>query len=76
MARFSCTLSVDIPEGARRFDVACYILEAICSWKGQLRPPGGFSDDDPGDPLFGLDASSLLLSFVDEKQRYRICNED
>lgn len=66
MARFSCKLSLDIPEGASRQEVAAYILDATASWKGSLRPPGGYSDLDPGDPMFELDYKSIRIVFRDD----------
>ena len=45
--------------------VACarsYIEEAVCSWKGSFRPPGGYNEVDPGDPLFDLDVRSVRVT--------------
>lgn len=41
-------VALDMPE-ENLFD---YVQDAVSQWGGQLRPPGGSRDHDPGDPLF------------------------
>lgn len=57
------TVYVDgFPEGADEEDVAIFTMDALLSWGGQKRPPGGDGPDDPGDPLFNsLDAIAIQI---------------
>lgn len=62
---------MDVPEGASREDVLMYVVDAVATMKGCLRPPGGDDEDDTGDPMFGLDGSSVCASFATTKQNRR-----
>jgi hypothetical protein len=57
-------VSVVIPAGVTIPDMREYILEAVQTWHGSLRPPCSYSDDDPGDPLFSLDASTVRVNAI------------
>jgi hypothetical protein len=59
MARIRIALSFDLPDGATREEALAYAVDAVGSWKGQLRPPGGYSNLDAGDPMFGLERASV-----------------
>lgn len=79
MARIRIALSFEIPEGADRDDCLGYAVEAVQSWKVSLRPAGAYGDDDPGDPMFYLDASSVVGTYATTKNnRRRIvrCSEE
>jgi hypothetical protein len=64
MARIRLAISFDIPEDASREDCLVYAVDAVQTMKGCLRPAGGYSDDDPGDPMFYLDADSVQGSYA------------
>ena len=53
--RVTAIVTVDVDVNAGNFEVYNYIRDAVESWRGQLRPPGGWDLDDPGDPLFDLE---------------------
>ncbi len=46
-------VTVPAVPGASPKDHRDYIVDALKSWGGSFRPPGGYGEDDPGDPLFG-----------------------
>lgn len=52
------------PEGADLDDVATYILEAVQSHRGSLRPPGSYAPEDEGDPMFDLDAETVSVTRI------------
>lgn len=60
--RIIFTVSLVLPPDARAADMRGYIAEAVAVWRGQLRPPGGHNDDDPGDPLWHLDPDSVRVT--------------
>jgi hypothetical protein len=64
MARIRMSISFDLPEGATREDALAYAVDAVMTMKGCLRPAGGLSEDDPGDPMFYLDSDSVEGSFA------------
>lgn len=79
MARIRIALSFEIPEGATRDDCVVYAQEAVATWRGCKRPPGGYGDNDPGDPMFGLDGSTVSASYVTNRKGKRTivrCEED
>jgi hypothetical protein len=49
------TVTFKKPAGASVEDCRSYVEDAVATWRGQCRPPGGHGDDDPGDPMWGLD---------------------
>lgn len=59
-------VTLPIPDGASFKDVQEYIHDAVGSWNGSLRPPGGYGPEDEGDPLFGIERDSIK---VEQKQR-------
>lgn len=76
MARFAGTISLDIPEGAGRLDVASYILDAVRCWRGSLRPPYADGTDIPGDPMFSLDPDSVSVTYQDKGVTYKVVDND
>jgi hypothetical protein len=50
-----------MPPDATIDDVTEYINSSVRTWRGQLRPPGGYSEDDPGDPMWELDAKTVTV---------------
>lgn len=65
---FKVTLT--IPEGATITDAKAYILDAVSSWHGSLRPPGAYGElEDPGDPMHGLDGDSVDVTLARVKRR-------
>jgi len=57
----SFKVTLDIPTGASVRDAQEYILDAVQTWAGSLRPPGGHDDCDEGDPMFGLDRNKVKV---------------
>lgn len=43
-----------VVEGTTKTMLKDYVADAVGSWCGALRPPGGEDEDDPGDPLWGI----------------------
>lgn len=58
----SFVVTLDIPDGATITDTKQYILDAVRDYKGCYRPPGSFSEDDPGDALFSLNDKTVKVS--------------
>jgi hypothetical protein len=50
-----------MPPDAEVTDVVDYINSAVQSWRGQLRPPGGYCESDPGDPMWELDVETVTV---------------
>lgn len=55
-------VELEVPEGAKIADVVEYLSDAVASWAGSLRPPGGYDNLDPGDPLFMLNRDSIRVT--------------
>lgn len=49
------------PKGATIEEMIAYVDDAVSTWTGQCRPPCALSDDDPGDPMFGLDQNTVKV---------------
>lgn len=60
----SMVVSFDLPDDASRTAACEYVLDAVASWAGSLRPPGSLDDNDPGDPMFGLKRDSITIAKV------------
>lgn len=55
------------PDCSRSYAKEC--LESHLSiMGGDLRPPGSIGDEDPGDPMFGLDRSSISVCHARRKK--------
>lgn len=54
-------VSFALPESATIAEAKTYVDESVCTWRGSLRPPGSYDDDDPGDPMFGLDCTTIQV---------------
>jgi hypothetical protein len=63
--RVKFLVSLERPDGASIEDLREYIAEAIAVYRGSLRPPGGYDDDDPGDPLFMLDRDKIKVILME-----------
>lgn len=50
---YKVLLTVDLNSSVAKEALAAYVGDAVASWSGSLRPPGGYGDDDTGDPMFG-----------------------
>jgi hypothetical protein len=55
-------VTMEVPDGASIADCKEYILEAVSSWGGSLRPPGSYSEGDPGNPFFSLNRDTLKVT--------------
>jgi len=60
--RVEFKVSLEQPAGATIEDIRDYIDTAITTWWGQLRPPGSYDDNDPGDPLWYLDETTVRVT--------------
>jgi len=56
------TVCLEVPTGATNTDIIQYITESVQTWRGQLRPPGAYGDDDPGDVMWGLNAETVKVT--------------
>lgn len=52
MKRFTFLVTLEVPSDTAERDARAYVEEAVDVLKGSFRPPGGYGDDDPGDPLW------------------------
>ena len=59
--RLEFIVSFNRPKGASITECTDYIYDSIRSWKGGLRPPLALDDDDPGDPMWGLEPDSVTV---------------
>ena len=59
-------VTAELPKGASRTAFCDYVVDAVQSWCGQLRPAGGYGDSDVGDPMFYLDPESVKASWIRE----------
>lgn len=41
-----------------------YVEEAVAGWRGGLRPPGSYGEDDNGDPIFNLDPATVRVALA------------
>jgi hypothetical protein len=62
-------VTLDVPDHATIGECSAYVLDAVASWRGQCRPPGSYDDNDPGDPMFGLDPDSVHVVRVNPNKR-------
>lgn len=53
--RIAFAVSFKRPVGASVEECRDYVEQAVATWHGQCRPPGAYGDEDPGDPMFGLE---------------------
>lgn len=53
MAKETYEVIVDRPDDVSVALMRDYIQEAVRTWGGSYRPPGGYGPDDEGHPLFG-----------------------
>lgn len=52
----------EVPRGVSYKELAQFTAEALETWGGQRRPPGSYSEDDLGDPLFySFHINSILI---------------
>lgn len=54
-------VTLEVPEGATIADCKEYILDSVQTWCGALRPPFACGDNDPGNPMFGLNRDSVRV---------------
>lgn len=66
------TVTMKQPRGATLTDIRQYIDEAVTKWRGSLRPPGAYDNEDPGDPMFGLDTDTVRVSRCVSKSRDKV----
>lgn len=65
--RIKILVDFKLPEGAKPEDAVAYVEEAVKSWSGSLQPPGmgggGPDPNEPGDPMYNLDSSTVSARF-------------
>jgi hypothetical protein len=71
MTRVKIEVSFDLPEGASREEAVSYVLDAVGSWCGSLRPDGWDGSESEGDPMFYLNKDSVRAATVIKGQRIR-----
>lgn len=54
-------IEFDLPPGADADDAEECLVSHVVSMGGDRRPPGGYGENDPGDPMFGLDRDSIAV---------------
>lgn len=62
--RIKILIDLEMPPDADADDVLAYVGEAVGTWRGQLRPPGGYGDDDQGDPMWDLKSDTITVALV------------
>lgn len=62
-------VSFELPSKAKVQEAQEYVWDAVASMSGSLRPPASYSEYDNGDPLWGLDAGSIIVTRLREKGR-------
>jgi hypothetical protein len=65
--RRTFTVTFEVPDGATLRDCMKYIYDAVSTWRGQCRPP---DDDDPGDPMHGLDWKTVSVDTLQSEQKH------
>lgn len=60
--RVTFTVSFDRPDGCTVAEAQETLRNHLSSMGGDLRPPGGFGSDDSGDPMFGMDRSTIKVT--------------
>lgn len=67
MKRVYLTVSFLVPSGVKSTDCREYVYDAVSTWRGQLRPPGGYDVYDEGDPLWHLKSVKVGYRAADKK---------
>lgn len=66
-ARVQFVVSIAQPEGVTRNALRDYILDAVSTWSGQFKPPGGISTpNSPGDLLWGIGKTTSVKELTHE----------
>lgn len=52
-------VKLDVPKGASIDDCIEYIHDAVYTYRGSLRPPGSYDDNDPGDLMWDLNSKTI-----------------
>lgn len=61
-------VDVELPDNINRMSMKEYINDAIKTMCKSYRPPGSYDSQDPGDPLFNIDASTVKVSYYISKK--------
>lgn len=67
----SFKVTLEVPKGATLADCTEYILDAVSTWRGQLRPPTSIDDNDPGDPMWPLDGDTVKVTRLTNRRSKR-----
>ncbi len=67
--RIAFVVSFIQPRGANIEACRSYVEDAVTTWRGQCRPAGSYNDNDPGDPMFDLDANSVKVRRYNARKR-------
>lgn len=65
--RVEFRVSFLLPEGALVRDAKAYVIDAVHTMNGCYRPPGSYDDNDPGDPMWGLERESIEVKVARKK---------
>ena len=63
------------PPRATERNVKDYIIDAVSTWRGQLRPPGAYADhpdykgQDDGDPMWDLEPNTVIVTRVAQPRK-------
>jgi hypothetical protein len=62
IAMFKVTFPV--PPGATLSDCRYYVMSAVKTWRGSLKPPDRDPEDPSGDPMFNLDPDQVKVTYA------------
>lgn len=62
-------VEAQLKKGVAKREFLSYVEDAVTTWCGSLRPPGAYSEADPGDPLFDLDTTTVRVYFPKATRR-------
>lgn len=62
LAMFKVTFP--IPRGATISDCRYYVMSAVTTWRGSLKPPDRDPEDPSGDPMFNLDPDQVKVAYA------------
>lgn len=52
-------VKLDVPQEATVDDCLDYIKDAVQTYRGSLRPPGAYDDNDAGDSMWDLNTDTI-----------------
>lgn len=55
-------VEIEMPKQANEALVISYVEDALATHRGSLRYPGGYDDNDPGDPMWHLNTKKIKVT--------------